>query len=546
MKLPGPKPPPYDVTTWRTLPFPKRLELVCRAWAMQGYGTPVAVYAFYALKVAAYVAGIVLFASMSASLGSARGVVDGWWTREAFGKAMLFSMVFESLGLGCGSGPLTGRYVPPIAGFLHFARPGTTKLPLFPKAPVIGGFRRTVLDALLYVVHIGLLVRALVAPELTTSVIAPILVTLPALGLVDKTIYLASRAEHYLVVAACLAAGDDWLAGAKWVWLAIWIWAATSKINRHFPAVICVMTSNSPVLSFEWIRKRMYVGYPDDLRPSGVAKAMAAGGALVEYGFPLVLALGGGGVETTIGLVVMTGFHAYITSNVPMGVPIEWNVAMVYGGYVLFGHHASASMLAIQSPFLIGLLVLSLFVVPVFGNLFPKHVSFLSSMRYYAGNWAYSIWLFAPRALEKLDRGIVKSSPLVHDQLRRFYDENTTIATISKVIAFRAMHLHGRALRKLLPKAVDDIDRYEWLDGELVAGLALGWNFGDGHLHDERLLDALCRQCHFAPGEVRCIFVESQPMFRPRMEYRVRDAATGELERGLVEVAELERGQPWD
>ena len=29
-------------------------------------------------------------------------------------------MLFEVLGLGCGSGPLTGRYLPPVGGFLSF------------------------------------------------------------------------------------------------------------------------------------------------------------------------------------------------------------------------------------------------------------------------------------------------------------------------------------------------------------------------------------------------------------------------------------------
>jgi hypothetical protein len=52
------------------------------------------------------------------------------------------------------------------------------------------------------------------------------------------------------------------------------------------------------------------------------------------------------------------------------------------------------------------------------------------------------------------------------------------------------MHLQGRALPVLLPKAVARVEDYEYVDGELVAGLALGWNFGDGHLHTEQLLRA--------------------------------------------------------
>ena len=48
---------------------------------------------------------------------------------------------------------------------------------------------------------------------------------------------------------------------------------------------------------------------------------------------------------------------------------------------------------------------------------------------------------------------------------------------------------------------------------EKLAGLVLGWNFGDGHLHNERLLDIVQQQCHFAEGDLRCIFVESQPLW---------------------------------
>ena len=140
---------------------------------------------------------------------------------------------------------------------------------------------------------------------------------------------------------------------------------------------------------------------------------------------------------------------------------------------------------------------------------------------------------------------LLKARAHVRQQLARLYDEDTIDTVISKVMAFRCMHLHGRALQTLLPKAVDDIDAYEWLDGEIIAGIALGWNFGDGHLHDERLLAAIQAQCRFEPGDLRCIFVESQPLGRPGMAYAIADAATGILERGEVEVAELAARQPW-
>jgi hypothetical protein len=107
------------------------------------------------------------------------------------------------------------------------------------------------------------------------------------------------------------------------------------------------------------------------------------------------------------------------------------------------------------------------------------------------------------------------------------------------------MHLHGRALPLLVPKAVDRVEDYEWIDGEIVAGLALGWNFGDGHLHQEQLLRAIQEQCGFEEGELRCVFVESQPLGGSTLEWRIHDAKTGLRERGEVGVRDLVGRPPW-
>ena len=91
-----------------------------------------------------------------------------------------------------------------------------------------------------------------------------------------------------------------------------------------------------------------------------------------------------------------------------------------------------------------------------------------------------------------------------------------------------------------------DHEDYLVLDGELVAGTALGWNFGDGHLHDEQLIEALQRRCDFAPGDVRIVFLESQPFRRGTQQYRLIDAATGPIGRGHVVVTDMVARQPTD
>ena len=492
-----------------------------------------------------YVAGWLFFCSFSKKLNGVNDFFNWWFIPEALLKFILWSILFEVMGFGCGSGPLTARYFPPIGGLLHFLRPGTIKLPLFPNLLFFKNDKRNIVDVLFYIALLIFLILALIASNIFPELILPIIIILPILGLIDKTIFLAARAEHYLIAIICFLFIGEEIAGAKIVWLAIWWGAATSKLNRHFPAVVCVMISNHAVLQWPWLRKKLYKNYPTDLRLGKLAHILAHTGTFVEYAFPLLLIFGAGGTMTTVGLIIMLGFHIYITSSVPMGVPLEWNVIMVYGAFVLFGHYADVWMFDIYSPVLIVVLFISLFLIPLIGNLFPKYISFLLAMRYYAGNWAYSIWLFKNDAENKLDEHLIKSSKTVLRQLDLFYDEKTAELLVSKVQAFRAMHLHGRALQMLVPKAVKNIEEYTWRDGELIAGVALGWNFGEGHLHNEQLLQAIQKRCNYESGELRCIFVESQPLGRPHMEWRIVDAKDGKMESGRVKIDDLMELQPF-
>jgi Transmembrane protein of unknown function (DUF3556) len=539
----SPVAPPYDPLVWDALPFPEKCRQACQAWALQGYGSPLSVVVLYALKVVFYVVGWLAFCAQSPSLGAMMDVGHWWLEPLAFQKAILWSLCFESLGFGCGSGPLTGRYLPPIGGFMYFLRPGTTKRALFPSLPLLGGHTRGWLEVALYAAMQGVLLRALLAPTVEAAHLWPLVVLLPVLGVMDQTIFLAARAEHYLTTVLCFLFAGNWIAGAKAVQLALWFWAGVSKLNHHFPSVVGVMMSNSPTMRFGWFRRRMYRSYPDDLRPSSLATWMAHAGTALELTVPVVLGLSSGGEGTLIGLALMLMLHSFITSSVPMGVPIEWNVMVVYGAFFLFFQNAGVSVFSVGAPMLV-VLAFALMVIPLLGNFVPRWVSFLFAMRYYAGNWAYSVWLFKGDSRKKLER-LTKSAAWPMDQLLRVYDRPTAVGLLGKVVAFRAMHLHGRVLQLVLPKAVERVEDYEWADGEIVAGTVLGWNFGEGHLHDERLLAAVQAQCGFEPGELRCVFVESQPLFGSTLSWRVHDAKDGELARGEAEVAKLRELQPF-
>ncbi|HKU41831.1 MAG TPA: DUF3556 domain-containing protein [Polyangiales bacterium] len=540
----SPTPPPYDPLEWVKKPLAERGRLVCEAWALQGYGAPLGVYAVYALKVALYVVAWVFFCSRSRTLGG-WSTLSSWWLEPlAFQKAVVWSMLFEGLGLGCGSGPLTGRYLPPVGGFLYFLRPGTTKLALFPRLPLLGGIRRSWFDVASYAALVVALLATLLADTLEPAWIWSIVILTAVLGVADRTLFLALRSEHYWTTLVCFAVTPHWIAGAKCVQIALWFWAGVSKLNHHFPAVVCVMVSNSPVLRWSWLRRRMYRSFPGDLRPSVLAERMAHAGTVLELSVGLVLLFASGGAPLVFGMALMLLLHGFITSNVPMGVPIEWNVMVVYGAVALFWAHPEVSALDVGSLPLASFLIAMLIAVPLLGNFFPHRISFLLAMRFYAGNWASSVWLLRGDSYKKLAR-LTTSAPWIYDQLGKLYDRATSIGMVGRVLAFRLMHLHGRALPILIPKAVDRLEDYEYLDGEIVAGLVLGWNFGDGHLHSEQLLAAVQAQCGFEPGELRCIFLEGQPLGRATLDYRIYDAQQGCLERGRIDVPELRTRQPW-
>lgn len=544
--------PQYTIHDLRAQPFPERMRMICQSWALQVYATPAAVMLGYVFKIAfLYIGGWCFFCSFTPGMGSPLSFGTWAFSATAFQKAILWSLTYEGMGLGCSTGPMTGRILPPIGGVLNFLRPRTTKLPVFPGLPIVGGTRRTWFDVLLYAATWSFLFRALMSPEITVDLLLPVAVLLPILGLSDQTIFLSARGEHYYTALVCLlcigdgAASGVWIAGCKMVWVAIWFWAATSKLNRHFPGVVCVMLTNSPFIP-ERFHRRLYRDYPRDLRPSSLASTIAHCGTFAEYAIPLALLASAGGPLTVPALIMMCCFHLFIAGNFPMGMPVEWNVAMVYGGIALFGTMGTAPISALsEAPALVVFLVAMLVVVPLYGNFVPARVSFLLSMRYYAGNWAYSVWLFRGDSSRKLDK-LVTPTPLLRDQLAKVVDDPDQVEMAIVIQpAFRLMHVEGRVLHAVLPKAVDDIDDYEWMDGEMVAGMALGWNFGDGHLHDEQLIAAIQEQCDFAPAELRVVIVESQPLFGPTMAWRIVDAATGELDRGVSRVADIADNQPW-
>ena len=559
MSFLSPAPPPFELEEWKAQPHLTRLKPLVQDWGENGFGSPSFVYLLYAFKLVVYAGGALLAISTTSGLGGVGNFGD-WWTEPiVFQKFALWTLLWEILGLGAGSMPLSFRFVPPIGGPLYWLRPGTVRLPPWPgKVPLTAGTRRSALDIALYagvlIVGIYLLFAAGVdtaagaAGRMSPTGIAILLGLLALLGLRDKVSFLGARPEIYVTMLAVgLFSPDQWVVAWQFTFLFIWWGAASSKLNRHFPFVVSVMISNAPLVGPKALKRKLWRDYPEDMLPSRLAAGLAHFGTVQEFGWPLLLISVDNDVVRTVAIIGMILFHLNITSMFPLAVPLEWNIFMIFGTLFLFGHYGDVPLSNLDNPLLIAMIALACIGLPLLGNFRPDKISFLPSMRYYAGNWATTQWLFRKDsdAEQKLDERITKPARVVGEQVGEIYDPETAGFLLNKGLAFRSMHSHGRALNALLPHAVDDVEAYDAREGELISNVVNGWNFGDGHFHGRQLLEAVQERCDFAPGEVRVVELESEAALSGRQRYRIYDAATGLLEEGSVAVADMIVRQPW-
>jgi len=548
--------PPVDPETFLRKPLMERMKVLSLHWVENGFGTPRMVHVVYIVKlVVLYAFGGILIATTTSDLSPWHP--DRWWDQPiVYQKAILWTVLLETLGIAGSWGPLAGKFKPMTGGILFWARPGTIRLRPWRRVPVTAGDARTRVDVVLY---LALLV-AVAAPLFSSAddrgllhrgAVVPAIVLLVLNGLRDKTVFLAARGEQYLpalVFFAVFSSPVDLIVALKLLIVAVWVGAGFSKFGKHFANVVPPMVSNSPGVVLKWIKRAHYRDFPRDIRPSRVADLMAhIGGTTVEILVPLVLLFSTNRQVTIAAVAVMVVFHLFIISTFPLAVPLEWNVLFGYAAIILFAGFPAQDGYGVgdmSTGWLIAVLAGLLFF-PVLGNLRPDLVSFLPSMRQYSGNWASALWAFAPGAEQKLDR-VVRPSANQVDQLVAFgYEQKWADVTMQQVIAWRTMHSQGRGLFSLLLRHLPDIDTRDVREAEFVCNSLIGFNFGDGHLHDESMIAAVQRQAQFEPGELIVVWVESQPVHKDHQAYKVIDAALGVIERGTWKVADAVNEQPW-
>jgi Transmembrane protein of unknown function (DUF3556) len=74
------------------------------------------------------------------------------------------------------------------------------------------------------------------------------------------------------------------------------------------------------------------------------------------------------------------------------------------------------------------------------------------------------------------------------DQVAATYRRPVAEMLLTMPLAWRGLHRQGPALLSLMVKHLgDDIDAYSLREAEFGCNTIVGFNFGDGHFHDEQV-----------------------------------------------------------
>ncbi len=367
----------------------------------------------------------------------------------------------------------------------------------------------------------------------------------------DKTVFLAARGEHYYVALLCLvvASGDAlWISACKVIWCAIWFWAATSKVNHHFPerdpgddeqrAVLPDMAQAAALRSLsgrpppvaprdeDGARRHLHRVH-DPARAARLEREHARDGADArrDDGLPRLHLR-----ELSERDADRVEHPDGVRRLLPVRVPSRGQRVRRSARCRCSSRSSSSASSASRC----------------FGNFFPARVSFLLSMRYYAGNWAYNIWLFKKgataeaRSAHEARRHDGRAAPLATPR-RADGAGRAGARDVAPLHAPRGTAAAGSACRaRSMTSKTTSGTRARSIGGSII-----GWNFGDGHLNGTQLLEAVQAQCGFEEGELRVVMVESQPLFGTTMQWKVVDAKSGLVDAGETAIGPMRDVQPW-
>lgn len=558
--------PNVKLDEFESIPFLDRMKLLMHHWVDFGFGTPKQSVTFYVWKIFFYgLFGLIFSGTFTAGLEF--NDIGSWWNEPIlYQKLMVWTVLVEILGLAAGSGPMNFRFDPPIGNVLYWWQNDTMRIPPYPNhVPFTKGTRRTPWDTGLYKLIIFWLVMMMflsgeevagmpedsagVMPQWALVVYCVLIVTM---GFRDKCVFLASRAEQYVPTMMCfglMSNFTDMLVAAKIFIVVVWMGAGFSKFNHGFSSTVSIMVQNTPWMIFKKFRRKTVKNFPNDLRPSASTHLLAhIGGTTCELMMPLVLLFSPWGWATWIAIIAIWMLHTFIISTIPLAVPLEWNVYFMFCVAFLFGgfHTSDGYSVADMNPTLLAVVVVAALFPIVLGAFKPQYVSFLVGMKQYAGNWAATTWSFRNKSMEdRINERVVKYADNQIDQIEPLFGREISEVFMQKGVAFRMMHPMGRMHLSALMRHTDSLDHRLQREGEFLSNVITGWNFGDGHCCDERLIEGVQEQCQYEPGDVVVAFTESQPAFSKKVQYRVIDAALGTVEKGWYHNDDAYNTQPW-
>src|SRR3954465_899450 len=133
-----PTPPPFDLDEWRGKPGLTRLKMNCQDWAVNGFAPPTAVYLLYAIKLVLFLFFAAVVISVTTPGVGGVGDISDWWAQPiVFQKFVVWTVVWEIIGLGSGSMQLAARYGPLIGGAVYWLRAGALPPPPRPGEPPV-------------------------------------------------------------------------------------------------------------------------------------------------------------------------------------------------------------------------------------------------------------------------------------------------------------------------------------------------------------------------------------------------------------------------
>jgi hypothetical protein len=109
--------PDVDPDTFMQQPLMHRMKVLALHWVEHGFGTPRMVHAMYIAKLLIfYILGGVVVATTTSRLPAFWHVAQWWNQPIVYEKAVLWTVLLETVGVAGSRGPLAGKFKPMTGG----------------------------------------------------------------------------------------------------------------------------------------------------------------------------------------------------------------------------------------------------------------------------------------------------------------------------------------------------------------------------------------------------------------------------------------------